>query len=228
MSTDDTTPLPAEGSAPQGGQAEETRAYPTSGESTGDGARQAPASDDYPRAPYSSAPYAAPSSPAGAGTSWDQGSEHGAPWGAGPGSTPYTQAPGAGPSPYAQAPGAQPSYAQQPYGSTPYTAYTPSPHDILERLKTNSIFVLVLGILGLVALGPFGSIPAWVWGNSILAEARANGIAEDFVANAKLGRILGIIATILWIVLFALLVLLFVLAVFAGVASSAYYGAMPY
>ena len=79
---------------------------------------------------------------------------------------------------------------------------------LAQELKSNSNIVLILGILGLVLIGLFGSIPAWLWGNSILRQAQENGVSADIVSNAKVGRILGIVGVALWGVATAFVVLM--------------------
>lgn len=97
-------------------------------------------------------------------------------------------------------------FAQAPYGMT--FQMTP----LAQELKSNSNIVLILGILGLVLIGLFGSIPAWLWGNSILRQAQENGVSADIVSNAKVGRILGIVGVALWGVATAFVVLIFLIA----------------
>lgn len=122
---------------------------------------------------------------------------------------PYGQ-PGVQPEqPYGQYDGGQygaNGFGQAPYGMTFQT--TP----LAQELKSNSTIVLILGILGLVLIGLFGSIPAWLWGNSILRQAQQNGVSADIVSNAKVGRILGIVGVALWGVAIAFVVLIFLIA----------------
>ena len=68
--------------------------------------------------------------------------------------------------------------------------------------------ILILGILGLVCCGPLG-IAAWVMGNKAQAEIAAGQYAET--SGVKIGRILGMIATILMIVGAVFYLLFFVL-----------------
>ncbi len=87
----------------------------------------------------------------------------------------------------------------------------------VEKLRSNSTIVLVLGILSFVGLGLFSSIPAWIWGGKILNEARMLGIPEETVSMAKWGRILGIINVVLTVFV---LVLYIAFIIFAVVMSS--------
>lgn len=72
----------------------------------------------------------------------------------------------------------------------------------------NGTLILVMGILGLVLCGIFG-IVAWVMGNSHLQAATQAGVEPD--QNAKIGRILGMVAVglnILGALIVALVILL--------------------
>lgn len=112
-----------------------------------------------------------------------------------------TQAP-YGTNSFGQAPYGANGFGQAPYGMT--FQMTP----LAQELKSNSNIVLILGILGLVLIGLFGLIPAWLWGNSILRQAQENGVSADIVSNAKVGRILGIVGVALWGVATAFVVLM--------------------
>lgn len=122
---------------------------------------------------------------------------------------PYGQ-PGVQPEqPYGQYNGGQ--YGANGFGQAPY-GMTFQMTPLAQELKSNSTIVLILGILGLALIGLFGSIPAWLWGNSILRQAQENGVSADIVSNAKVGRILGIVGVALWGVATAFIVLIFLIA----------------
>ena len=59
--------------------------------------------------------------------------------------------------------------------------------------------ILVLGILGLVICGPLG-IAAWIMGSGDLKEMDAGNMDPAGRGNTNIGKILGIIATVLMIV----------------------------
>jgi hypothetical protein len=59
--------------------------------------------------------------------------------------------------------------------------------------------ILVLGILGLVICGPLG-IAAWIMGSGDLKEMDAGTMDPSGRSNTNVGKICGIIATILMIV----------------------------
>lgn len=108
-------------------------------------------------------------------------------------------------------------YTPDPQGYPQQPSYAMSPAE-METLRSNSTIVLVLGILGLVLIGLFGSIPAWIWGNSILKKAQAAGVPDDFVSNARFGKILGIIGTVLGVIAIVVLFVFFG-AIMAAVIS---------
>jgi predicted Zn finger-like uncharacterized protein len=56
--------------------------------------------------------------------------------------------------------------------------------------------ILVFGILGLVACGIFAPI-AWIMGNTDLKEIRAGRMDPEGESNTNIGRILGMVGTIL-------------------------------
>ena len=231
MSTDETTPLPANDSVPPAPESpiEETTAYPAAADST-EAHAQTTASpvQEAPTTPLPTSEEPASSAPYG------QTGVDSAPYGQAytapaPGAqqSPYASpAQGASEQPYGQSPYGQTPYGQAPY-SQPYGAAPASygygysqPNALADRLRSNSTICLVLGILGLIVFPLVTSIPAWIWGNSLLNEARANGLPEDLVANAKLGKLLGIIGTAIWGIGAILLVLflgfVIVLAMTAG------------
>jgi hypothetical protein len=95
---------------------------------------------------------------------------------------------------------------QPPY--SPMSQFPMKPH--------RGTLILVFGILGLVTCQVFG-IVAWVMGNNDLREMDAGLMDPEGRANTSAGRICGIIATVLMVV-----ILLFVLGIFAlGFAGAA-------
>ena len=59
--------------------------------------------------------------------------------------------------------------------------------------------VLVLGILGLVCCGILGVI-AWIFGNEDIRKMNSGQMDMSGYDTTKIGRLLGIISTVLWIV----------------------------
>ena len=82
-----------------------------------------------------------------------------------------------------------------------------------------AITVLVLGILGLVVCGVIGPF-AWVMGNRVVREIDASGGTVGGRTEANIGRILGIVATVLLVVAAVFAVGIIGLVVVGGVSSS--------
>lgn len=76
--------------------------------------------------------------------------------------------------------------------------------------KSQATTVLVLGIIGILCCGPLG-IVAWVMGQNELNAIDAGRRDPSQRGTANAGRIIGIIATVLW----AAAILLGLLGVFA-------------
>ncbi len=99
------------------------------------------------------------------------------------------------------------------YGAPPPPAYQPPAN------HPQATTVLVLGILGLVlcqVLGPF----AWMMGNRVVAEIDASGGAYGGRDSATIGRILGIVATVLLVLTILGAILVLGLVVTTGTTSS--------
>ncbi|MEI6277769.1 MAG: hypothetical protein WCQ16_00125 [Verrucomicrobiae bacterium] len=75
--------------------------------------------------------------------------------------------------------------------------------------------VLVLGILGLIICQPVG-IAAWVMGNADLKQIAAGTMDPEGKSLTQIGKILGVIAT----VLLALAVIGFLLAMVLGIGTA--------
>lgn len=83
---------------------------------------------------------------------------------------------GGAPGQYAQqTPPPMDPYAQQTWGQPAPGPAWGQPGEV-EQIRSNSTIILVLGILGLVVIGPLGSIPAWIWGNSTVKRSQALGL----------------------------------------------------
>jgi hypothetical protein len=81
-------------------------------------------------------------------------------------------------------------FPQQNPGQSPYQPY---PQQYPERGR--GTMILLFGILGLLCLGPFLGIPAWVMGNTDMKKIKQNLIAPSEYGNTHAGKILGIIGT---------------------------------
>jgi len=84
---------------------------------------------------------------------------------------------------------------------------------------TQATTVLVLGILSLVVCGIIGPF-AWTMGNRVVREIDSSGGALGGRTEANVGRILGIVATVLIVVGLVLVVGLFALGAVVSVGSS--------
>ena len=89
-----------------------------------------------------------------------------------------------------------PPMTQQPpaYGPPGYPAYPPQPPK-----HPQAVTVLVLGILSLVVCGLIGPF-AWSMGSRVVGEIQASGGRWGGDTEATIGRILGIVATVLLVV----------------------------
>ena len=81
------------------------------------------------------------------------------------------------------------------------------------------VLILVLGILGLVGCGIFTAIPAWVMGAGDLKEIDAGTMDPSGRGLTNAGKILGMIATILFIISIVVVGLLLILGVIGGAVS---------
>ena len=113
------------------------------------------------------------------------------------GSAPQSYGSAAPQDPYA--PGAGQPYGQQPYGAQPqpYVAqpYPPAYGYVAAPEHPQGTTILVLGILGFF-VGITGLI-AWIMGAKAEKEMAASGIVYSNANNIKIGKILGMVTTIL-------------------------------
>lgn len=102
--------------------------------------------------------------------------------------------------------------APPPPGSPPQPGYQPSPPS-----HPQAAVVLVLGIVGLVICGGILSPVAWIMGNRVVAEidAAQGGYGGRDLAN--IGRILGIVGTVLLVL--AVVGTVLIIALFATTAT---------
>lgn len=117
--------------------------------------------------------------------------------------------------PYQQQPqGWQQSQGWQQPPAAPYSSQGANPYD------SETTLILVMGILSLVVCGLLG-IVAWIQGNSLKNRAEAAGWPEP--SMGKVGRILGIVGTILGALQVAgvLIWLIFVFGIIGASAAGA-------
>ena len=148
-------------------------------------------------------------------------------------SNPYGQSPTADePQPGTGAPDyQQPGYSQPPAAEDPYPQYAPvsypqpaygqpasygQPYGAGAPEHPQGTIVLILGILGFFVgvTAPF----AWYLGGKAMKEIRASGITYSNEAQVNIGRILGIVMTLLYAVMIVGFVIFFV--VLFGVAAT--------
>jgi uncharacterized membrane protein YjgN (DUF898 family) len=106
-----------------------------------------------------------------------------------------------------------PGYGPPGYGPPGYGAYRPPAPN-----HPQATTVLVLGILGVVVCGLVGPF-AWTMGNRVVREIDASGGQWGGRTEANVGRILGIVSTVLLIGGVVLVVGLFALG---GVLASGF------
>jgi len=90
---------------------------------------------------------------------------------------------------------------------------------VLSGMKPHrGTLVLVLGILGLIICQPVG-IAAWLMGNADLKEINAGTMDPEGKTLTQIGKILGIIATVLLALGIVFFILMMVLGVGAAVVA---------
>jgi len=99
----------------------------------------------------------------------------------------------------------------------------PSQHVYQEAGRGTMVFIF--GLLGLVMMGPFFGIPAWIMGHRDLKKIREGIIPQSEEGLTRVGYILGIIATVLWglILLIVLFSIMVGLALFREALRSGYH-----
>ena len=105
-------------------------------------------------------------------------------------------------------------YSPQPYGQPGY-GVSAQPYGSADHPQ--GTLILVFGIAGFF-VGVLGPV-AWIMGSRALKEIRASGAHPGNEQLIVVGRILGIIVTVLMLLAVVFLVLLFVVAVAAGAGA---------
>ncbi|MEI2826350.1 MAG: DUF4190 domain-containing protein [Dermatophilaceae bacterium] len=201
---------------------------------------QDPNSSGWPgSSPYGSDPTAPISGSSGydptAPDTGSSSSSSGTPWGAPPPpasspppvspTQPYPQQPYAGGSPtpsYGQArPTDGPGYPPAYQGSYPQPA--PAPYPAYGSLVSNEhpqgTTIMVLGILSLVVCGVLGPV-AWVMGNKAIKEIDAAGGTASNRSQVNAGRICGIIASVLMVLVAVFYGVMIIGAIATGTGST--------
>ena len=127
---------------------------------------------------------------------------------------PYAQQPGYGQqAPFAQ----QPGYGQSPYGESAYgpvygqPSYAPPNMYQYESIRSNSTIVIILACLSFLTFGLLMSIPAWLWGQSLVSNARDINAPQDVVDKARMGRMIAMIIALLQLAGVALFIFFLIL-----------------
>lgn len=138
---------------------------------------------------------------------------------------PYGQA-GYGQAPYGQAPyGQQGAYAQAGYGQQgPYSQagygqpvygqplYASPANYEYESIRSSAMIVMCMAGMSFFIAPLILSVPAWVWGHSLVSKARSIGAPQDVVDRARAGWLAAMIISILQISSFVLFIVIFWMA----------------
>lgn len=143
-----------------------------------------------------------PMNPYGAGSPYGQQGGYGerSMYGADPGmQSPYGQT-GYGQSPYGQAPYGQSPYGQAGYGQSPYGQAGYGLNLAAERVRSNASVVRIMAFVSFVTLGPFLSVGAWIWGGSLMNEARMGRVPDDVMRDVAGARTTAMVCAIIQLV----------------------------
>ena len=130
---------------------------------------------------------------------------------------PYGQA-GYGQAPYGQQGAyAQAGYGQQgPYGQAGYgqpvygqPLYASPANYEYESIRSSAMIVMCMAGISFFIAPLILSVPAWVWGHSLVSKARSIGAPQDVVDRARAGWLTAMIISILQISGFVLCIVVF-------------------
>ena len=134
---------------------------------------------------------------------------------AGYGQAPYGQAPYGQQGAYAQAGyGQQGPYGQAGYGQPVYgqPLYASPANYEYESIRSSAMIVMCMAGISFFIAPLILSVPAWVWGHSLVSKARSIGAPQDVVDRARAGWLAAMIISILQISSFVLLIVVFWMA----------------
>lgn len=114
---------------------------------------------------------------------------------------PYGQAGYGQQGPYGQAGYGQPVYGQPLYASPANYEY--------ESIRSSAMIVMCMAGMSFFIAPLILSVPAWVWGHSLVSKARSIGAPQDVVDRARAGWLVAIIISILQISGFVLFIVIF-------------------
>ena len=116
----------------------------------------------------------------------------------------YSQAPYGQQGPYGQAGYGQPVYGQPLYASPANYEY--------ESIRSSAMIVMCMAGISFFIAPIILSVPAWVWGPSLVSKARSIGAPQDVVDRARAGWLAAMIISILQISSFVLFIVIFWMA----------------
>lgn len=117
---------------------------------------------------------------------------------------PYGQAGYGQQGPYGQAGYGQPVYGQPLYASPANYEY--------ESIRSSAMIVMCMAGISFFLAPIILSVPAWVWGHSLVSKARSIGAPQDVVDRARAGWLAAMIISILQISGFVLFIVIFWMA----------------
>ena len=106
--------------------------------------------------------------------------------------------------PYSQAGYGQPVYGQPLYASPANYEY--------ESIRSSAMIVMCMAGISFFIAPIILSVPAWVWGHSLVSKARSIGAPQDVVDRARAGWLAAMIISILQISGFVLFIVVFWMA----------------
>ena len=123
---------------------------------------------------------------------------------------PYGQAGYGQQGPYGQ----QGSYGQAGYGQPVYgqPLYASPANYEYESIRSSAMIVMCMAGMSFFIAPLILSVPAWVWGHSLVSKARSIGAPQDVVDRARAGWLAAMIISILQISSFVLFIVIFWMA----------------
>ena len=123
---------------------------------------------------------------------------------------PYGQAGYGQQSPYGQqGPYGQAGYGQPVYGQPLYAS--PANYEY-ESIRSSAMIVMCMAGMSFFLAPIILSVPAWLWGHSLVSKARSIGAPQDVVDRARAGWLVAMIISILQISGFVLFIVIFWMA----------------
>ena len=108
-----------------------------------------------------------------------------------------------------QVPYGQAGYGQPVYGQPLYAL--PANYEY-ESIRSSAMIVMCMAGMSFFIAPLILSVPAWVWGHSLVSKARSIGAPQDVVDRARAGWLAAMIISILQISGFVLFIVIFWMA----------------